>query len=64
MTPAGSKIHTNSRDVIILHLVVLRENETRGGWKEECDKLQGGSEAPNRCGGRTGRRFLLEGEIY
>lgn len=42
MTPAGSKIHTRSCDVIILHLVAHRENETRGEWKEECDKLQGG----------------------
>lgn len=42
MTPAGSKIHTNGRGAIILHLVVHRANETGGEWKEERDKLQSG----------------------
>lgn len=28
----------------MLHLVVHRANETRGEWKEECDKLSSGPE--------------------
>lgn len=44
---------------ITLHLVVHPANETRGGWKEECDKLSSHPEAEDRFRGRRERGASL-----